>query len=70
MEAQPDIDYVAQLYRIAILNNPANYDACKNPGIFLWKNGGSSADITGLWEKYLQMVPNRWFAYRFSVSVG
>jgi hypothetical protein len=57
-EAQPDADSVAQLYRIAILNNPVNPSAYKNLGILLWKNSGPPAEIIEMWEKYLQMVPD------------
>jgi hypothetical protein len=57
-EAQPDADLVERLYRIAILNNPVNPSSYKNLGILLWMNGGSSAEIIELWERYLQMAPN------------
>jgi hypothetical protein len=57
-EAQPDADFVAKMYRIAILNNPANPSSYKNLGILLWKNGGSTTEIIAMWEKYFQMVPD------------
>jgi hypothetical protein len=57
-EAQPDADLVAKMYRIAILNSPANPSSYKNLGILLWNNDGSTTEIVTLWEKYFQMVPN------------
>jgi hypothetical protein len=57
-EAQPDADFVAKMYRIAILNDPVNPSSYKNLGILLWKNGGSTTEIIAMWEKYFQMVPN------------
>jgi hypothetical protein len=57
-EAQLNADLVEKMYRIAILNYPANPSSYKNLGILLWKNGGSSSEIIQLWEKYLLMAPN------------
>jgi hypothetical protein len=57
-EAQPDADFVEQMYRTAIVYAPSQTGSYKNLGLLLWKNGGPKAEIISLWEKYLEIVPD------------
>jgi len=55
--AQPDTAFVEKMYRIAILNQPGNYDAYWNLALVLWHNGGSTIEVQALVGKYLQLAP-------------
>ena len=55
--AQPDAAFVEKMYRIAILNQPGNYDAYWNLSLELWHNGGSTIEVQALVGKYLQLAP-------------